>query len=239
MARPTQQLRIPGVSTDGATVSLDGVARAAAGWLFFAVVVAVGGWWAAPTILSVSPFVLLVCLLGMAFIDYRVYQAATPPLGWMAASLGLYSLFVGAVSRAYSLMSGGGFGLITTAAVATGVTAAVIIAMLGFGLVKPGHGFRNAIIAGGIGYFAVVCLSLLIQGFGGASLFGPGILGWALCLFGTAMAAGSLVLATDDIDEAIGRAPAVEASRLGWAYVSTLLWLYMEILRLLARLRGD
>lgn len=239
MARPTQQLRLPSVGTSGAAVTVDGVARAAAGWLAYAVLVAVAGWWAAPTILSVSPFVLLVCFVGMTFVDYRVYQAPTPPLGWMAASLGLYGLFVGAVSRAYSLMDGGGFGLITTAAVATGLTAAVIIAMLGFGLVKPGHKFRSAIIAGGIGYFAVVCLSLLIQGFGGASLFGPGILGWALCLFGTAMAAGSLVLATDDIDHAIGQATAVEASRLGWAYVSTLLWLYMEILRLLGRLRSQ
>lgn len=239
MARPTQQLQFRSVGTGGATVTLDGVARAATGWLAYSVLVAVAGWWAAPTILSVSPFVLLACLLGMAFIDYRVYRAPTPPLGWMAASLGLYSLFVGAVSRAYSLSTGGGFGIITTAAVATGVTAAVIIAMLGFGLVKPGHRFRSAIIAGGIGYFVVVCLSLLIQGFGGASLFGPGVLGWALCLFGTAMAAGSLVLATDDIDEAIDRAPASEASRLGWAYVSTLLWLYMEILRLLGRLRSE
>lgn len=239
MSRPTQQLR-PAMPTAGtATVTVDAVARAAAGWLTYAVLVATAGWWIAPSIFALSPFVFLACLLGIMFIDYRVYRAPTPPLGWMALSLGLYAVFVGAISRAYSLSDGGGFGLITTAAVATVVTAGVIIALLGLGLVNPGHKFRSAIIAGSIGYFVVVCLSLAVQGFGGASLFGPGVLGWVLCFFGTAMAAGSLTLATDDIQESFGRAPAVEASRLGWAYVSTLLWLYLEILRLLSRFRSN
>jgi uncharacterized YccA/Bax inhibitor family protein len=242
MPRPTSSLLDNfSPSGTGTRVTIDHVVMAAAGWLAYALVTAMVGYFTADAFASmVSPLVLLVGLVGLTFLDYRIYKAPKPPTALMAVSLGFYGYFVGAMSGIYShVYDNGGLGLIASAAAGTVVTAAVVIGLYKAGIIKANdHKFRSMVIAAGAGYFIVVCASLLMQTFGGPSLFGDGPLGWVLCLFGTTIAALSLTLAAGDIDNAIAAgAPDYEASRLGWAFVSTLLWLYLEILRLIARAR--
>ena len=63
----------------------------------------------------------------------------------------------------------------------------------------------------------------------------PGGLGIVLCLFGVALASFSLVMDFESISQAIAYGlPERESWRLGFGLIVTLVWLYLEILRLLA-----
>lgn len=243
MARPTQTLvnSLQARGHTGASVNIDDVVLASAGWLAYAVGAAVVGWATAASFFSVvNPLVILFVAIGLAFLDGYICRAIAPHNGLMALSLGLYGYIVGAVSWGYTITSGGGIGLVGSAAVGTVVTAAIVIGLYKAHILRAETAkYRSMVFAAGLGYFTVVCLSLLLQVFGHASLFGPGVLGWVLCLAGATLAALTLTLAAADIDIAIAAgAPTAEASRLGWSFVSTLLWLYLEILRLLARARN-
>lgn len=240
MARPTQHLSKRFQAAPGNPLTVDDVVVSAGLWLGFAALAAVLGWLTAPVFFgAVSPWLLLVGFVALAFLDYRIYKAHHPPLGLMAVSLGGYGYLVGAISWGFSVGSGdGGLGLVGTAAAATLVTAVVVIALYKAKVLRAEKSsFRNTVIAATFGYAVVIVVSLLMQAFGGASLFMHGPLGLLLCAVGAVLAALSLSLAAADIDIAIAHgAPVSEASRLGWAFVSTLLWLYLEILRLVARI---
>lgn len=242
MSRPTQDLLDNLTSgTTGARVTIDDVVVASAGWLTYAITAATVGYLTGEWFLSVaSPLILLAFMAGSMFLDYKIYKASTPPTGLMALSLGTYGYVVGGISYAYSHIGGGGLGLIGSAALGTVVTAAVVIGLYKARILRADTPkFRSVVIAASLGYALVIGASLLIQAFGGGSLFGSGILGWALCLIGATLAALSLTIAAADIDRAITAGmPRAEASRLAWAFVSTLLWLYLEILRLLSRMRN-
>lgn len=243
MARPTQDLLANYQHHQtGPAITIDDVVVKSAGWLAYALVFSLIGWATAGAFLATvggSPLLLLVAFVGLAFLDYRICKAPTPPMGLMALSLGLYGYFVGAVSALYASASNDGIGLIGAAATGTVAVAVAVIVMFKVGIIKANTPkFRTFMLTALAGYGAVVIVSLLLQVLGMNSLFGPGVLGWVLCLVGASLAALSLTLAAADIDTAIRQgAPAVEASRLAWAFISTLMWLYLEVLRLLARMR--
>jgi uncharacterized YccA/Bax inhibitor family protein len=81
----------------------------------------------------------------------------------------------------------------------------------------------------------------------GASLFGfgnvyasGGILAILICLFGVGMASYSLAIDFDSIDRAVGAgAPEKYSWLLGHGLVASLVWLYIEFLRLFAVLQND
>lgn len=246
MARPTQDLLDHLSHSNTASragtrpVNLDDVVTASVGWLVFSLVGAVIGWFAAPSVAAlISPMVLLVGLFGLIFIDYKVIRAPEPPVGLMALSLGVYSFYVGIISWFFGAATGEGTNLVLSAAIGTIAAAACIIGLYKARILKAETSkFRSAVVAGGIAYIGIITVSLIMSAFGMDGLFGPGLLGWVLCLFGVTLASASLAVGAADIDMAIKHGvPSYEASRLSWAFVSTLLWLYLEILRLLARAR--
>ena len=72
-------------------------------------------------------------------------------------------------------------------------------------------------------------------GFGGSGLLGIGI-----SLLGVGLASYSLAIDFDDIENAVRAGMPEKVSwMLAFGLIVTLVWLYLEILRLLAVLRGD
>ena len=78
-------------------------------------------------------------------------------------------------------------------------------------------------------------LELLGVALGLAALAGVNLY---LTVFVTGLAAFNLILDFDTIEQGIGRAPAEMEWFAAFGLVVTLIWLYMEILRLLRKLRN-
>jgi uncharacterized YccA/Bax inhibitor family protein len=89
-----------------------------------------------------------------------------------------------------------------------------------------------------ISYLAIAIVSLIAALFGvggGWGFYGVGWLGLALCAFGVLLAAFSLNLDFAAIEQGVRAGlPQREAWRMSFGLLVTLIWLYLEILRLLA-----
>lgn len=101
---------------------------------------------------------------------------------------------------------------------------------------------RGVIIALG-GYLVFVLVNLLFQVFGSSdSPFGfrTGLLGILIGLFAVGLAAFCLILDFDFVEQGVRNGlPARYAWTAAFGLTVTLVWLYIEILRLLAILRGE
>lgn len=148
-------------------------------------------------------------------------------------------VLVGAVSSFYSLTYGSG--IVGQAVVATMATFAGMFVAYRSGLIKVTDKFRRIVSMAIFGYFIFAIVnfgySLIAHqafGFGGTGMVGIGI-----SLFATGLAAVTLALDFDSIDKAIGSgAPEKYSWLLAHGLIVTIVWLYLEMLRLLARMRN-
>ena len=134
--------------------------------------------------------------------------------------------------------------LITPSGVAIG-TLCVFAAMLMLyktGLVKVTAKFRSVVSMMLVGYllFALVNLVFALVTNTPFGIGGTGIIGIGISVFAIGLAAVTLMLDFDDIETAIATGAPVKYSwLLGMGLLVTLVWLYLEILRLLGRLRSS
>jgi uncharacterized YccA/Bax inhibitor family protein len=155
---------------------------------------------------------------------------------------------VGSVSNIYSTV----FDKTKDVPVFQGIVAQAVLATLSVfagmllayktGLIKVTEKFRRIVTMAVIGYviFALINLgyTLFTQapfGIGGSSALGIGI-----SLFAIGLASAMLAVDFDSIDRAIAAgAPEKYSWLLAHGLIVTLVWLYLEILRLLGRLRNN
>ncbi len=150
----------------------------------------------------------------------------------------LEGLFVGAVSNFFNDFYGEG--LVTTAVVATLATFAGMFLAYKSGLIKVTSKFRRIVTLAIFGYaiFAVVNFIFAMVSDTPFGFGGTGGLGIAISLFAVGLASLSLALDFDSIDQAIrSGAPQQYSWLLAHGVIVTLVWLYIEFLRLLARMR--
>jgi uncharacterized YccA/Bax inhibitor family protein len=152
----------------------------------------------------------------------------------------LEGVFVGAASQYFETSWPG---IVSQAVIGTLSAFAGMLVAYKVGLIKVNDKFRRIMGFALMGYFALAIVSLISAFFGvggGFGLYGAGKLGILLCLAGVGLAAVTLALDFDAIDRMVAAgAPAKTAWLLGHGLIVTLVWLYIEILRLLAILRGD
>lgn len=147
--------------------------------------------------------------------------------------------FVGAVSEFFNTVPGWE-GIVPQAVLATLSTFVGMFLAYKFGLIKVTAKFRRIMTMAIIGYaiFAVVNFVFAMVtntpfGFGGSGALGIGI-----SLFAVGLASFSLALDFDSIEYAIkSGAPQKYSWLLAHGLIVTLVWLYIEFLRLFARLR--
>ncbi len=155
-------------------------------------------------------------------------------------------LFVGGVSQVYS----GAFdppntpvfeGIVAQAVLATVATFAGMFIAYKTGLIKVTAKFRRIVTMMVFGYaiFAVVNLVYALVTNTAFGIGGSGMLGIGISLFAVGLAAVTLALDFDSIDYAIRTgAPQKYSWLLAHGLIVTLVWLYIEFLRLLGRLRN-
>jgi uncharacterized YccA/Bax inhibitor family protein len=153
-------------------------------------------------------------------------------------------VFVGTISQVFDNMMGPQYhGVVAQAVIGTLAVFGGMLAAYKTGLIKVNDKFRRMMMFALIGY-AVVAVASLIGAFmgvgGGWGFYGVGGLGLLLCVFGVGLAAVTLALDFDNIDRAVAAGmPQKYSWLLAHGLVVTLVWLYIELLRLLAILRGD
>lgn len=148
-------------------------------------------------------------------------------------------VFLGAFS--YFLASAYGPDLVLTAVVATLCVFVAMYAGYATGLIKVTEKSRRMFVFMIAGYalFSLVQVALLLTGvIDGWGFGGSGPIGIGLSLLGVGLASYSLAVDFDSIDNAVRvGAPQKYSWLLAHALVVSVVWLYIEIARLLARLR--
>jgi len=149
-------------------------------------------------------------------------------------------LFMGAVSQWFNTVPGWE-GIVPQAVLATLATFAGMFLAYKFGLIKVTERFRKIMTLAIIGYaiFAVVNFIYAMVTNTSFGIGGTGMLGIGISVFAVGLASFTLVLDFDSIDRAIASgAPEKYSWLLAHGLIVTLVWLYIEFLRLFARLRS-
>ena len=208
---------------------------------------------------------LLVLLLLGAGWSWRVFYAegvaATMPYIWGGALGGfvvaLVTIFkkewAGVTAPVYALLEGLCLGALSgffetqfpgILLQAVGLTFGTLLALLvayKSGVIKATENFKLGVVAA-TGGIALVYIATLVLGFFGVAIpfiHGSGPLGILFSLFVVVIAALNLVLDFDFIESGAAQgAPRFMEWYAAFGLMVTLIWLYLEILRLLAKLRS-
>lgn len=151
----------------------------------------------------------------------------------------LQGLFLGAVSVTFNAAYPG---VVSTAVIATMATFVGMFIGWKMGFIKVSSKSRRifGMIAMGYLVFLLVNIAASFMGFGdGWGIYG-GPLGILISLLGVALASYSLAVDFDSVDRAVrGGAPEKYSWLLGHGLVASLVWLYIEFLRLFSILQND
>ncbi len=162
----------------------------------------------------------------------------------MLAYAALQGLFVGGISAIYAQAftdSQYGGSLIPQAVLGTLAAFAAMLVAYRTGLIRATKRFKKVLIVATLGYLAVGIINIVMVAFfnSPSMFFDSGLLGVGLSLIGVTLASLFLVLDFDFIEQGIrNQLPEQWAWRAAFGLVVTLVWLYLEMLRLLAILRG-
>ena len=192
------------------------------------------------------PFTLVGALGGLALVLIATFGRKQDNPAIVLSYAALEGLFLGAVSFVIAnIASVGGVGMIAQAIVGTlGVFFGMLV-VYKTGAIRVTPKFTRMIVAGLFGVLALMLLNLVLAmfGVGGGEGFGlrsGGPLAIGFSLLCIALAAFSFLIDFDAADQMV-RAGAPEKAAWGIALglTVTLVWLYIEILRLLSYFNSD
>lgn len=180
--------------------------------------------------------------LGLAFVNIFKKQVSPPLVLLYAFAQGI---FLGGISNWYDAIaqSNGYQGIVQQAVIGTLVAFGVMLTLYKTRIIKVNGTFQKMMMVALVSY-AVIALASFVGALfgvgGGWGFYGVGTLGIVLCVFGVGLAAFSLALDFESITQAIAYgAPERESWRLAFGLLVTLIWLYLEILRMLAILSNN
>jgi len=203
-------------------------------WLHFAGVFAVSGAEAAKA--AISPFMMGGLLVGFVLAMVSVFATR-----WIAITAPIYAIAegfaIGGISALFDLRFPG---VVVTAVALTFGTMAAMLLIYRSGIIKVTDKLRMGIVAA-TGGIALVYIVDMVMGFFGTHLpvinsASPFGIGFSLLVVG--IAAFNLLLDFDFIDRAVAQGAARNMEWYGaFGLIVTLVWLYLEMLRLLSKLR--
>lgn len=202
--------------------------------LLLAIAVGTG---AATWALGLGALAFPAALVGLVLAMVIIFKQITRP-GVIMAYAAIEGVFLGGISQFFNAAYPG---IVVQAVLGTSAVAGGMLALYRSGRIQVTPKFTKMVVGATIGFFVLIMVNLVAGFFvdGGLGLR-QGPLGIVVGLFAIGLAALNLVLDFDLIEKAAGQgAPA----RFGWfaafGLLVTLVWLYIEILRLLAILRSD
>jgi uncharacterized YccA/Bax inhibitor family protein len=145
---------------------------------------------------------------------------------------------LGAISAIFQRMYPG---IVASAVAITFGTLAALLAVYSTGLIKATENFKLG-VAAATGGICLVYLATIVLGFFGINIpyiHGSGLIGIGFSLFVVVLAALNLVLDFDFIEQGVEHgAPKYMEWYGAFGLLVTLVWLYIEVLRLLAKLQS-
>lgn len=154
------------------------------------------------------------------------------------------------VMVAYSVLMGGALGALsqTFEAIYPGIVVQAVLGTMGAfaamlvayktRVIRATPKFTKFLVIAGMGYFVFLLVNLGVSLFTGSSAF-ESPFGWLIGLVGVGLASLFLILDFDFIERGVQNGlPQQFAWKAAFGLVTTLVWLYIEVLRLLSILRG-
>ena len=187
---------------------------------------------------NLMPYVLGGAIGGLVVALVTVFKKEWSPV---TAPLyaGLEGLFIGAVSAMFELRFPG---IVMQAAALTFGTLGALLLAYRSGLIKATENFKLGVFAatGGIALLYLVNIGMRLFGFEGMGfIHESNWIGIAFSGFVVVIAALNLVLDFDFIEQGVEHgAPKYMEWYAAFGLLVTLIWLYLEILRLLAKLQS-
>jgi uncharacterized YccA/Bax inhibitor family protein len=234
-----QMYGAPSATTrDTGRLTYDDVIVKTGGLLALLVVVAAATWNLAPGIWPRGAIVGLV--LGLV----NAFKREPSPL-----LITLYTVaqgvFLGGISLAFQNMTFDGQGvqpIVLQAVIATFATFGAALFLFKSGRVRVTPKFTRWLLIAMVGYLAYSLVNVVMMFFVSSDGFGPlrnGAIGVIAGLFAVGLAAASLIMDFDAIKRGVEQGvPAKFAWSAAFGLIVTLVWLYLEILRILAILQG-
>ena len=186
----------------------------------------------------VMPFALGGAIGGFIFAIITTFKKT-----WAGLTAPVYAvlqgLFLGSISAIFEAQYPG---IVIQATGLTFGTLASLLMLYKLGIIKPTENFKLMIVSATMGIGVLYFISFIMNMFGSTGIgFIPsnGLFGIGFSLFVVAIAALNLVLDFDFIEQGSEQgAPAYMEWYGAFSLMVTLVWLYLEILRLLAKLRS-
>ena len=151
----------------------------------------------------------------------------------------LEGVALGAISKVFDAQFGDG--IVTQAVLGTFAAFVGTLAAYKFFDIKVGAKFRTFVIAGMFGMVGLGLLSIMLSFFGiQTGLFGFGALGLLMSVAGLVLGVFMLILDFDFVENGVAAGiPDRESWRAAFGLTVSLVWIYTNLLRILAILRGD
>jgi uncharacterized YccA/Bax inhibitor family protein len=195
-------------------------------WSWRVVPAAASGPWMIAGIIGTLVLALITCFNPKA-------APITTPL-----YAGLEGLLLGTISSFYDARFPG---IVMQALTLTGITATVMLVVYRTGLIRPTEKFRSFVVIATASIFGIYLIDLILGLFGRGMPISSstGMFGILFSLFVVGIAALNLILDFGRIEEGVNRgAPKYMEWYGAFALMVTLIWLYLEMLRLLSKLQS-
>ncbi len=234
---------LPTQTTTG-PMTLDSVVQKTALTLGLTILVAAATWYLTPAVdseaaaMALYPLILVGGLGGFALSMVNSFKKVVSP-ALVLAYAALEGVLVGAFSKLLEGMFGDG--LVAGAVVGTFAAVAGTLAVYKFFNIKVGSRFRTWVIAAMFGFVALSLLDVVLALFNAEiGVNGFGTMGLLFSVLGLGLGVLMLILDFDFVERGIEAGlPERESWRAAFGLTVTIVWIYIELLRILAILRGD
>jgi len=240
----------PITHVDQGRMTIDSVVQKTAMTLGVVVVFAVGTWALTgdidnqSTLNTLYGLSMLGALGGFALSMVNSFKKVISP-ALVLAYAALEGVFVGAFSKVlenvFADPNGSQGGLVVGAVLGTMAAVAGTLAAYKFFHIKVGQRFRTWVIGAMFGFVALALLDMVLGFFNADFGFnGFGGLGLLTSVIGLGLGVLMLILDFDFVERGIAAGlPERESWRAAFGLTVTIVWIYIELLRILAILRGD
>ncbi len=209
----------------GTPMTLEGTASKVLG-LFVVLAIAAGPTW----MFNLTGLLLPAMFVGLGLGLWATFGKKVRP-AVMIAYAAAQGVFIGGLSMIFEAMYPG---IAQTAVLGTLATAGAMFAAYRFGWVKVDARFTRIMMFSLIGYGVFALVNFGFAMFAGLSVYSSPF-GWLIALVGVGLAAFTLNLDFEAIREGVAqRLPQDMEWRAAFGLTASLIWLYVEILRLLA-----
>ncbi len=235
---------------DEGRMTIDSVVQKTGMTLGVVVLTAAVTWFMTPTVTDQTALgglyslSLVGALGGFVLAMVNSFKKVVSP-GLVLAYAAMQGVFVGAFSKALEAMFAspetGRGGLVVGAVLGTMAAVGGTLAAYKFFNIKVGAKFRMWVIGALFGFVGLSMLNLVLSIFGKDFGFnGFGTMGLISSVIGLGLGVLMLILDFDFVERGIAAGlPERESWRAAFGLTVTIVWIYIELLRLLAILRGD